>query len=709
MLNKMPINFIDFLYHSCGLFILILSILVLASNVKQRNNWLFFFWSLGASGWIESLWWGFYFFDHKAWSSALFFFRIGFAFAALGVAFMTMFFYFFPRILKPVDLKYKLLFLATTGFIVSSSLTNFVHQGFLIENGTYLSDRLGPGYILFTLFILFNYFIAVYLATQKYKLSSGIEKKKLSYVTFGNFAFISLVMITNLILPAFGIVSVYLQQASPILTLAFVVPTFFALQRYRFFNFSNGLLNLLRKIITYGTYLTTVLLTYVFFEPLLKHGILRGIISAMIGIVIFKMIEKRFPFLETSGFKNFKNALTRFKSKIYYLNRYHELEKLVEEVFLLELNFVNAKVFVVRKKADDLELNIYKENLFTKKISKFNKELLIKEEISFIKIDATTKKLFRDELSRLNADLCLPLFSEKNLIGFFILKQDNSNNLYSTEVLREVFSLKKDLEIGLMNILLKTNLQEENDLMKSIINQKTKELKNKIHQINELVDQQSDFIAVTAHEFRTPLSIASFLLEDIIHSKSPGNNLEELKMVDAALANLKELTEKLFAVQQYDLNKVSLNPQRTAMLGFVKNIYKEFQSLVKEKNQKIFLKLSNKREVYSNVDQVQLRQVLHNLLKNASKFAHEGGVIIISVKKSKNFLVLCIEDNGPGIPSHLKKSIFEKFRTKSSGAGIGLGLYLCKKIVELHKGKIWVEDAKNKGAVFCIQLHTLSK
>ena len=126
-----------------------------------------------------------------------------------------------------------------------------------------------------------------------------------------------------------------------------------------------------------------------------------------------------------------------------------------------------------------------------------------------------------------------------------------------------------DLEVNLMNTLLNMNLQEENNLMHKIINAKTKQLKKKIIEINELLKQQADFIAVTAHEFRTPLTIASFQLDDLRHSKKERNTKEivkELKMVEDSIDNIKTLTEKLFKVQQYDLNKVPLLAEKTNVI-----------------------------------------------------------------------------------------------------------------------------------------------
>ena len=106
----------------------------------------------------------------------------------------------------------------------------------------------------------------------------------------------------------------------------------------------------------------------------------------------------------------------------------------------------------------------------------------------------------------------------------------------------------------------------------------------------------------------------------------------------------------------------------------------------------------------TRADQAQLRQVFHNLLTNASKFTPKGGRIELSLSSKDSQIQVSVDDSGDGIPDVLKKSIFEKFRTKKAGAGIGLGLYLCMKIIELHKGKIWVEDSKLGGASFKIIL-----
>jgi signal transduction histidine kinase len=324
-----------------------------------------------------------------------------------------------------------------------------------------------------------------------------------------------------------------------------------------------------------------------------------------------------------------------------------------------------------------------------------------------MKMDA--RKYLLSSMNKLEADLCMPLFSEDNLIGFLALKKKESDLPYSNEEIKEFLKMKRDLEISLMNILIKMNLEEENNLMKVIIDKKTRDLREKMRQIKELLKQQSDFIAVTAHEFRTPLSIALFQLEEMSRTTSgetsPTKLRKDLQVIDESLDNLKVLTQKLFAVQQYDLNKVKLNREKTDIKKFMKELYKDFLGLMKEKKLDFILEDNLKSSVFMNIDKSQIRQVMHNILTNAYKFCSEKGRVKLALDKHGQYISICISDDGKGIPDNLKKSIFNKFRTNSTGAGIGLGLYICKKIIELHKSKIWVDDSEWGGAKICIQLN----
>jgi signal transduction histidine kinase len=109
-------------------------------------------------------------------------------------------------------------------------------------------------------------------------------------------------------------------------------------------------------------------------------------------------------------------------------------------------------------------------------------------------------------------------------------------------------------------------------------------------------------------------------------------------------------------------------------------------------------------------DAALIQQVLNNLLSNAIKFVEPGkGVIKISLHQNGDGIQIWVEDNGKGIAKELHELIFDKFfqarnQTLKKPQGSGLGLAICKKIIEMHQGKIWVESEEDKGSRFIFTL-----
>jgi signal transduction histidine kinase len=101
-------------------------------------------------------------------------------------------------------------------------------------------------------------------------------------------------------------------------------------------------------------------------------------------------------------------------------------------------------------------------------------------------------------------------------------------------------------------------------------------------------------------------------------------------------------------------------------------------------------------------DPVRVRQVVDNLLVNALKFTPEGGTVALSARARDGGVEVTVRDTGPGIPEAERQKIFEKFYQikGASIGGVGLGLAICKAIVELHGGRIWVDSEPGGGAAF---------
>jgi len=110
-----------------------------------------------------------------------------------------------------------------------------------------------------------------------------------------------------------------------------------------------------------------------------------------------------------------------------------------------------------------------------------------------------------------------------------------------------------------------------------------------------------------------------------------------------------------------------------------------------------------------DVDPLRAERVLYNLIDNAIKYSPDGGEVKISARQEKENLVVCVSDQGLGISKDDQLRLFQKFQrldvmVKKNIQGIGLGLNVCRILVEAHGGQIWVESRKGKGSTFCFTI-----
>lgn len=108
------------------------------------------------------------------------------------------------------------------------------------------------------------------------------------------------------------------------------------------------------------------------------------------------------------------------------------------------------------------------------------------------------------------------------------------------------------------------------------------------------------------------------------------------------------------------------------------------------------------------VDETKIRQTLHNLLSNAQKFTPQRGQVSLKVHETPLSVIISVSDSGPGIPDEEKEKIFEKYHHGKEHFGLGMGLYLCKKIIQLHDGSIEIQDTPGGGTTVVVGLRKQS-
>lgn len=227
-----------------------------------------------------------------------------------------------------------------------------------------------------------------------------------------------------------------------------------------------------------------------------------------------------------------------------------------------------------------------------------------------------------------------------------------------------------------------------------------------IRELNSVEIMRNDFIANVSHEFKTPLSsITGYvtLLQDSELTEEERN--EYIQMAFFNIEKLNDLTENILRLSKLE-NQNTLNPPVTYRLD---EQIREAIVLLEPKwsAKKLELELDFKETMYTG-QQALLFQVWTNLISNAIKFSETQGALFVSLKDREDYVEILVSDNGIGMTPETMEHIFEKFYQGDSSRkeqGNGLGLPLCKKILDICNGKIYVSSTPGKGSVFMVQLN----
>jgi signal transduction histidine kinase len=215
---------------------------------------------------------------------------------------------------------------------------------------------------------------------------------------------------------------------------------------------------------------------------------------------------------------------------------------------------------------------------------------------------------------------------------------------------------------------------------------------------------QKEFINIAAHELRNPIQPL------VLSSESLKGSMPDEERVSIVIRNAKKLqmlANEILDVTKIESKTLKLNKEnldlREIILYGIKDL-QNYQTITEGKVDLVYE--PSKEDIFVDADRDRIGQVISNLLNNAIKFTEEGKISIITRKPADSQeVVVSVKDTGCGIDYEILPRLFSKFATKSETGGTGLGLYICKSIVEAHGGKIWAENNKSeKGATFCFTL-----
>jgi len=232
-----------------------------------------------------------------------------------------------------------------------------------------------------------------------------------------------------------------------------------------------------------------------------------------------------------------------------------------------------------------------------------------------------------------------------------------------------------------------------------------------VQELKQLDRLKTEFISVVSHELRTPITIVKGFIALLLNKKVgplTGQQEKFLGLANQSIDRLSVLINDLLDISRVEAGRLEIHPVSLDMAAMLREAAKDHAVTAAKK--KIDLDVQAAKTVAAvKADPNRIRQVIDNLIGNALKFTPEGGRVTLTAREDEEIVHVGVHDTGIGIPETEWEKIFEKFYQLNPAAtrharGAGLGLAICRSLVQLHGGKIWVESKVDEGSHFQFSL-----
>ena len=227
--------------------------------------------------------------------------------------------------------------------------------------------------------------------------------------------------------------------------------------------------------------------------------------------------------------------------------------------------------------------------------------------------------------------------------------------------------------------------------------------------------ERRNFVSNVSHELRTPLTSIKSYTEALVDGAWENKEIAPgfLKVIETETDRMMRMITDLLNLSRMDQNRLGFEKEFINMNELVVHIVNRFEMVLqsepyREKNYRILTDITQ-RDLWVELDQDKITQVLDNIINNAIKYSPDGGRIIVRLMETHTDIIVSVSDEGLGIARKDIPHLFDRFyrvdkaRSRAMG-GSGLGLAIAQEVVQLHGGKIWVNSIENKGSTFFVSL-----
>lgn len=590
----------------------------------------------------------------------------------------------------------------------------------IISGGQFIDKTIkysyGSLYIPFFLYFIVSIGFSLGYLFRKYLNSAGLTRLKIKYVLTGFIISVFFALLFNMILPILGIDQ--FSNLGPISLFFLFAFTSYSVMYHRLFDIGTFMAKVIKNLLV-GAFLFLVvymvrtfnikILNVDFYDPLnLTVDFFASLLVAIVIAKIINVVNDSVDRLVSSNTIAINKLLTNVENE-------------VNEILDFE-PAVNALLNLTNKYFPTLPVSFY--DLKKHKLYEFSetkpKQYSLTEENSLKELNQilVTQELIRNPLLPFLESNKIAILSKVSEDLFLIFGKKPRNEAYSKSELDNIEVIVNKLETIFSRINYHQKIKDFNATLQTKVNEQTKQLERKMHQIQKQAQKERDMLDILGHELRTPLTIArnAISLNKTLLENPQKNHAKIVQYTDVASENIdREIMtlETLLAVTKIDNKRMEINPEKVDLLDVVNDSFAGLEHKAKEKGLQLISKIS--KSIYIKADRAKIQEVSDNLIDNAIKYTQKGSVTI-SMEKGGEDIKMYISDTGVGIPEdeikHLGKKFYRVNNYIRSGkktdlnivrpGGTGLGLYVTFTLIKLMDGNYEIESTVGKGTTFIL-------
>ncbi len=316
-----------------------------------------------------------------------------------------------------------------------------------------------------------------------------------------------------------------------------------------------------------------------------------------------------------------------------------------------------------------------------------------------------------DEVRRLllshRIELILPLVESNKIIGYLCLGDHRSNSGYTNRDVKALNAVSDEIAIAIQNALAVQEIREFNSTLQQRIENATKELRASNSILRQLDKTKDEFVGMASHQLRTPLTSVKGYISMVLEGDAGKVSDMQRKFLEEAFMSserMVRLIDDFLNVSRIQNGKFIIDKHEVDLSKVVEQEIDSLSPSAKMRNLKFVYKPATDVPTI-NIDEGKIRQVIMNFADNALYYSHDNTEIAINLSVEDGDIVFTVKDTGIGVPISEQAQLFSKFYRASNARkqrpdGTGVGLYLAKKVIDAHGGKVIFFSIEGKGSMF---------